>query len=188
MEIVEESRPLLKAIRHRIKSKEKMADYSRKLIMPDLAVGVSYTQRDELTNGIMGKGADFLSVNVGFSLPIKPGNRQSSKVEESEASVRISEEFYINALNNVKRDIEINYSDIDKGNELLELYEDRLLPQARQSLNSALSGYQVDKVDFITLLNNQVTLFDHQISFYRILCNYEKSIARIEATVGIRLN
>ena len=187
MELVEESRPLLKAIKHRIKSKKKMAKYSRKLVLPDLAVGVAYTQRDELTAGAMG-GADFLSVNVGFSLPIKPGNRQSSKVEESEASVRIFEESYKNALNNVRRDIEINYSDIYKGNELIVLYTERLLPQARQSLNSALSGYQVDKVDFITLLNNQVTLFEHQINYFRILSDYEKSIARLEATVGMKLN
>ena len=187
MELVEESRPLLKAIKHRIKSKKKMAKYSRKLVLPDLAVGVAYTQRDELTGGAMG-GADFLSVNVGFSLPIKPGNRQSSKVEESEASVRIFEESYKNALNNVRRDIEINYSDIYKGNELIVLYTERLLPQARQSLNSALSGYQVDKVDFITLLNNQVTLFEHQINYFRILSDYEKSIARLEATVGMKLN
>ena len=187
MELVEESRPLLRAIKHRIKSKKKMAKYSRKLVLPDLAVGVAYTQRDELTAGAMG-GADFLSVNVGFSLPIKPGNRQSSKVEESEASVRIFEESYKNALNNVRRDIEINYSDIYKGNELIVLYTERLLPQARQSLNSALSGYQVDKVDFITLLNNQVTLFEHQINYFRILSDYEKSIARLEATVGMKLN
>ena len=187
MELVEETRPLLRAIKHRIKSKKKMAKYSRKLVLPDLAVGVAYTQRDELTAGAMG-GADFLSVNVGFSLPIKPGNRQSSKVEESEASVRIFEESYKNALNNVRRDIEINYSDIYKGNELIVLYTERLLPQARQSLNSALSGYQVDKVDFITLLNNQVTLFEHQINYFRILSDYEKSIARLEATVGMKLN
>ena len=188
MDMAEESRPYLKALRYRIKSKERMTNYYRKLVLPDLSVGVAYTQRDELSRGITDKGADFLSVNVGFSLPIKPGNRQSSKVQEAEASVRISEESYKNALNNVKRDIEIDYSDIDKGNELLELYESQLLPQARQSLNSALSGYQVDKVDFITLLNNQITLFEHQISYYRILCDYEKSIARIEATVGMIFN
>ena len=188
MKLVEESRPYLKALRYRIKSKEKLTKYHRKLILPDLSIGVAYSQRDELTRGIMGEGADFLSVSVGFSLPIKPGNRQSSKVEESEAAVRISEESYINALNEVKRDIEINYADIDKGNELLELYDSKLLPQARQSLNSAFSGYQVDKVDFITLLNNQVTLFEHQISYHRILSNYEKSIARLEATVNIKFN
>ena len=186
--MVEENRPLLKAIKHRIKSREKMVKYSRKLFLPDLSVEVAYTQRDELTGGNMGKGADFLSVNVGFSLPIKPGNRQSSKIEEFKASVRIAEESYKDVLNKVKRDIEINYADIDKGNELLELYDSRLLPQARQSLNSALSGYQVDKVDFITLLNNQITLFEHQINYYKILSNYEKSIARLEATVGIKLN
>jgi len=187
IQFAEERRPALKAARYRIASKERFAEYSRKLKLPDFRIGIAYTQRDELVEANM-LGADFISMSVGFSLPIKPGNRQSSKVQQSEAATQMERENYNNFLNNVKKDLRIRYADVKKGKELISLYENQLLPQAEQSFNSALSGYQVDKVDFITLLNNQVTLFNYRISYYRILSNYEKSIAAIEAVVGFRIN
>ena len=187
IQIAEEQRPALKAARYRISSKERRTDYSRKLKMPDFGFGVAYTQRDELVGENM-SGADFVSMTVGFSLPIKPGNRQSSRVEQSKAATQMEREKYNNLLNNVKQDIKIHYAKIEKGKALIALYNNQLLPQAEQSFNSALSGYQVDKVDFITLLNNEVTLFNYRINYYRILSDYEKSIAAIEAVVGFRIN
>lgn len=185
--MAEEQRPALKAGRYRITAKERRADYSRKLKLPDFGIGVAYTQRDELIGANM-PGADFISMTVGFSLPIKPGNRQSSKVEQSKAETRMEREQYNNFLNNVKQDIKIHYAEMEKGKSLIALYTNQILPQAEQSFNSALSGYQVDKVDFITLLNNEVTLFNYRINYYRILSDYEKSIAAIEAVVGFRIN
>lgn len=187
MEKAMELRPALKAARHRIDRNERMMDFSKKLKLPDLGVAMAYTQRNELTGPMMGEGADFLSMSVAFSLPIKPGNRQSSRVEESKAAVRMAQESYNNILNNVKRDIRIMFADIAKAKELIVLYENQILPQAEQSLNSALSGYQVNKVDFITLLNNQITLFNFRINYYRIISEHEKSIAGIEAAVGVNL-
>ncbi|MCH7619371.1 MAG: TolC family protein [Candidatus Marinimicrobia bacterium] len=187
MEKAKKLRPALKAARHRIDRNERMMDFSKKLKLPDLGVAMAYTQRNELTGPMMGEGADFLSMSVAFSLPIKPGNRQSSKVEESKAEVRMAQESYNNILNNVKRDIRIMFADVAKAKELIVLYENQILPQAEQSLNSALSGYQVNKVDFITLLNNQITLFNFRINYYRIISEHEKSIAGIEAAVGVNL-
>ena len=187
MEKARNLRPALKAARHRIDRNERIMDFSKKLKLPDLGVGMAYTQRNELTGPMMGEGADFLSMSVAFSLPIKPGNRQSSKVEESKAAVRMAQESYNNILNNVKRDIRIMFADVAKAKELIVLYENQILPQAEQSLNSALSGYQVDKVDFITLLDNQITLFNYRINYYRIMSEHEKSIAGMEAAVGVNL-
>ena len=99
----------------------------------------------------------------------------------------MAQESYNNILNNVKRDIRIMFADVAKAKELIVLYENQILPQAEQSLNSALSGYQVNKVDFITLLNNQITLFNFRINYYRIISEHEKSIAGIEAAVGVNL-
>ena len=57
----------------------------------------------------------------------------------------------------------------------------RIIPQASQPLNSAIPCYQVDKVDFITLLNNQMTLFNYELEYYKVLPNYLKNIAQLEA-------
>jgi hypothetical protein len=42
-------------------------------------------------------------------------------------------------------------------------------------------------VDFITLVNNQITLYNYEIDYYRALTAYEKKVAELEAVVGRRL-
>jgi hypothetical protein len=42
-------------------------------------------------------------------------------------------------------------------------------------------------VDFITLVNNQITLYNYETDYYRALTNHEKKVAELEAAVGKRL-
>jgi hypothetical protein len=47
-----------------------------------------------------------------------------------------------------------------------------------------MSAYRVNKVDFMTLLDNLMTLFKYEIQYYRLLTEHRKNIAEIEAAVG----
>ena len=69
-----------------------------------------------------------------------------------------------------------------------ELFRTAILPQSQQSLRSARSGYQVDKVDFLTLLNNQVTLLNHEIAYYGHVTEHERQVAQLEAATGTSLH
>ena len=53
-----------------------------------------------------------------------------------------------------------------------------------KSLSSSLAGYEVDKVDFLNLLNAQVTLFNYEIDVYRHITEFEKTLADLEAVIG----
>ena len=68
------------------------------------------------------------------------------------------------------------------------LYRTAIVPQAQQSLASAMVGYQVDKVDFLTLLNNQLALLNFEIDADRHVTEHEKKIAELEAVTGVRFN
>ena len=48
----------------------------------------------------------------------------------------------------------------------MELYKTGIIPQAEQSLESATIGYRVNKVDFLTLLDSRMTLFNYEREFY----------------------
>ena len=74
--------------------------------------------------------------------------------------------------------------EIERNSELLELFQTGILPQAEQSLRSAEAAYQVDKIDFLTLLNNQMTLHNYEVEYYRVLTNYQKSLADLEVILG----
>ncbi len=74
-----------------------------------------------------------------------------------------------------------------QSSKLVQLIRKGIIPQARQSLESALAGYTVDKVDFLTLLDNQVTLLNWEIKDHRELANYEQNLARLENVIGQRI-
>jgi len=70
---------------------------------------------------------------------------------------------------------------------LVKLYGTTIIPQSSLSLESAISGYEVGKVDFLTLLDNLVTLLNYELSYYEQLSNQEKAIAALEPFVGVNL-
>ena len=69
----------------------------------------------------------------------------------------------------------------------MSLYQKGIIPQTRLSLESAISGYQVGTVDFLTLLDSLVTLFSFELEYHNQLTEYEKAIARIEEISGVDL-
>jgi cobalt-zinc-cadmium efflux system outer membrane protein len=42
----------------------------------------------------------------------------------------------------------------------------------------------VDKVDFLTLLDNQTTLYNYQIVFHQTLSSYYQTLAKLEEMTG----
>jgi cobalt-zinc-cadmium efflux system outer membrane protein len=77
--------------------------------------------------------------------------------------------------------------EIKRYGEQIDLYKTGLIPQGRAALESAIAEYGVNKVDFVTLINNQITFYNYEIDYYVVLTDYENTIAEVEATVGKRL-
>jgi cobalt-zinc-cadmium efflux system outer membrane protein len=179
-------RPLLKSWQLLIE-KSKSANKLAKLdYLPDFSLGAAYTQRDDLSSGM--KMYDFFSVELKVSLPLYFYKKQSKKAEETQLMINSIEDKYNSVKNEVLFQIEDTFTELDKNAKLIDLYKTGIIPQASQSLNSAMSGYQVDKVDFLTLLNNQMTLFNYEIEYYKVLVDHEKNLAELEAAVGKNLD
>ena len=181
-----ESRPLLRGIRergNRWRAVEKLAysDSHR----PDFEVSLGYTQRGFDDDPV--EGSDFLSLGVELNLPINRGSMHHHHVVEARARLRATEAEYEEKRQRVFLRIQQFSIDIAAHGDEAALYKTAIIPQAEQALSSAMAGYQVDKVDFLTLLDNQVTLFDFEIAYHHHRTEYEKSLAKLEAEVGKRL-
>jgi outer membrane protein TolC len=91
-------------------------------------------------------------------------------------------------LNVLKNSIGFIVSDslsrMERRRRLVELYTTGMIPQAEQSLESALIGYRVGKVDFLTLLDGRVNLFNYEKELYESKAEYMMQLARLEAAVG----
>jgi outer membrane protein TolC len=176
------NRPLLHGWESMRKQSDLKVDLAKKDYWPNIGVFVAYTQRDALQNG--SPGYDFLSGGISLNLPIYSGSKQSKKVEETVYHKNMIDERYQQILNQLYFELENNYSSAEKNAKLVELFKTGIIPQASQSLESAMTGYQTDKVDFLTLINNQITLFNYEREYYRVLSEYNKDLARLEFITG----
>jgi cobalt-zinc-cadmium efflux system outer membrane protein len=181
----DENRPLFRAWQAMQQQSDKKVRLAKKGYLPDFSLGVAYTQRERLRNGM--SGVDFVSGMFSMSLPVYFWKKQNKNVEETRYSEKMVQEKYSDVRNQVYSGLDRTLSDVRKNFRLLDLYQNGIIPQANQSLNSAISGYQTDKVDFLTLLNNQMTLFNFELDYYRVLSDYAKGIAELEAETGTNL-
>lgn len=181
-DLARQNRPLLKAWQTMVRQSEQMVHLAKKGYLPDFRVGVAYTQREVLRNG--GRGVDFFSGLFSMNIPLYFWKKQNNKVQETRYSQQKVEQGYRHVQNQVDSDLDKILSSIDKNSRLLDLYKTGIIPQASQSLNSAIAGYQTDKVDFLTLLNNQISLFNFELDHYHFLSDYNKNIAELEAITG----
>ncbi len=177
--IAEANRPVLIGAKHLIERDRLALRLAEKNYYPDFDVGVSYGQRDERP--------DFVSGFVMVTVPLWHKTKEDKKVAEERANIRQAIEQYNAMKNTLFFRIRDAVTQIGKYQKKIELFRTGLLPQSRAALESAISGYQVNKVDFITLVNNQVTLYNYEIEYYRAVTDYENEISDIEATVGKRL-
>ena len=64
------------------------------------------------------------------------------------------------------------------------LYQSAILPQARLTVESALAAYRVNRVDFLTLLDSQMTVFNYETSLVTAIANHNKALAEIDLLTG----
>ncbi len=174
----------LQGIQKVIESNEAALAFAKKQYYPDFNFAVKYKQREEGSNF---RGDDWFSASVSMNIPLYYKKKQDFGVIEAEFNLARAHSRYQEIRNQVLFKVKDAYEEIRKGEELIRLYEEGFLPQARQSLDSAISGYQVDKVDFLTLVDNQLTLLKFELAYYRTLTSYEKELAELEEVVDQRL-
>ena len=179
----DEAHPSLMAMEQLILMWQAQVEVAQKNLWPDMTVNLGYRQRVFMPNDPV-KGSDFISVGVGIPLPVFGGRKQRQQIAEARANMREAEAQKAAERQGIHYEIQRLIIEARQHRESAELFRTAMLPQAGQSLASALSGYRVDKVDFLTLLNNQMTLLNFEIAHYRHVIEHEKRVADLAAAVG----
>ena len=178
------SNPTLKAMKTMIEAKEKAHGLAKLEYYPDFRVRFAYGQRD---NSPEMARRDMLTGMVEMNIPIFFESKQSRKVAETLAEIQTFQAQYGAMKNEIFYMIASMASMVQRTERQLELYKTGIIPQASIQLKSALSAYTVNKVDFMTLLDSQMTLYRYELEYHQALTEYEKNLASLEATVGKRV-
>lgn len=180
-QLAEESHPMLKAMEASVEGKRRGNLLARKGHKPDIDLSMQYGQRDD---GPMGDRPDFVSAMVKFSIPIWRGAKEDKKVLETSARVNQSEKEYDRIRNILFYEAARIKEALESRRERARLFKEGIIPQARASLDSSIAGYQVNKVDFLMLLNSQITLFNYEMEYYKALTEHEIKLAELEEVAG----
>ena len=71
---------------------------------------------------------------------------------------------------------------------LVALYKNTVIPQARQTLESTLSSYQNGKTEFLMLLDAYRMVLMAQLDYYMAVMNFMTSQAALEQAVGLTID
>jgi outer membrane protein TolC len=171
--------PDLKAQRRKIEGAQYSIQLAKKDFYPDFSVAFTYINRPAMP--------EMYGVSVGIKLPVYYAQKQRPALTEANASFEAEKRSLENTTTLLMFKIRDKYLAETTAKRLLSLYSTTIVPQSSLSLESAIAGYEVGKIDFLTLLDNLVTLLNYELSYYEQLSNEEKAVAALEPLVGITL-
>ncbi len=175
-------RPQLLGLRSLVDRGGKALDLARKDYYPDFDVKFSYGQRDKTLDGM--RRDDMLSFAVAINLPVWRETKRDPRVAEAIAMRDQSMDMYQAQQNEVFSKLRQQVASAEQSLKSARLYETGILPQARLAVESSLAAYRVNRVDFLTLLDNQMTVLNYEISYASALSSYNKALAEIDLLTG----
>ena len=182
--IANEKRPQVKSLTSLADKGQASHRLAQKEFYPDFNLSFEYMFRQEAMSD---PGYNMFTLGVTFNLPFQQERRRAMLAESVSETSMVTEE-----LNGLKNTISFTINDIraqlDRRKKLVELYKGGIIPQAEQSLESAVISYRVNKVDFLTLLDGRISLFNYERELNESQAEYMMKWAQLEATVGTELS
>ncbi len=178
----ESYRALLAARRKKIDAAQTRLELARKDYYPDFKIGAYYGGRENTLSGQ--QRADFLSMRLSMTVPLYFSSKQDKAVAQRRRELIQRKYALQDEWNRVREDISRAVSDFRRSKNQTVLFNSGIIPQARQTVASMLSGYQVDKVDFLNLVRSQITLYNYEIQYWKVLTEANQALAQLTAMIG----
>ncbi len=179
----QQKRPLFDAYRSLISKFEAQSRLAELDYKPDFNLWIGYRLRD---NDLADGGSDFISSGVTLNLPVRL-NRRRAAVAEADSGLRMAHKRFNNFRLQVELSIHQALARMQASAKLTDLYKTGIIPQADQTFQATLAAYQVDKVDFLDLLDSLLTLYRYEIDYYRALTDHERSLAKLIFAAGLEV-
>ena len=183
-EVALRERPQLLGLKSVIDRNTKSLELAHKEKQPDFDVRFSYGQRERDLLGM--RREDLFSLTVAINLPVWQADKIGPRIAESQAMRDQALEVLQAQQNEVLARLRQQLAITEQSRKSVRLYETGILPQARLAVEATLSAYRVSRVDLLSLLDSQMTLFGYEISRAREVANFNKAVAELELLTGQR--
>ncbi len=175
-------RPQLRALHSLLAKNERAIELARKDGLPDFDVKVAYGARNPDPLGM--KRDDMITLTVAMNLPIWRETKVDPRIAEARALREQAQSILEAQQDEIRMRLHHQHATAAQLARSLDLYDREILPQARLTLESTLSAYQVGRVEFMTLLDNQMAVFNYELARLTALAGYHKAHTEIDFLTG----
>jgi outer membrane protein TolC len=136
-----------------------------------------------------GAGQVVSELDAGFSIDLPWFNRSKYRaaINENKRLLEAAQHEMEAARNETLGKVVDQYHQVETFHHHTELYQSKLLPLARESVNAQRAGYESDKASFLEILTAQRTVQDVESMYWDHLMHYQIALADLEALIGVDL-
>ncbi len=176
---VRQTNPELASLRHEVAAAQLGIDLARRAYYPDFWIGMEYMRSGEMNR-------DGVGAMVSVTLPVRR-ERLRAGAQEADArheAARALEQEAANLLEAEARGALFRYNDALRK---AVLYQDELVPQARQSLEATEGAYRAGAATYQDLIESYRTVLSFELVLARAAADQLRHLAELELYVGRRL-
>src|SRR5258708_10037252 len=129
---------------------------------------------------------DGILARVSITWPDAPWSRRrvDARGREMSADVEAAKARQKSMESALRFGVQEAYVRVKAAEQRAALLKTTILPQSQQTLEVSRVAYQSDRVEFLALLDNERTLLNAQLDYYRALSDFDQALADLERAVG----
>ncbi len=177
------NRPEMKIAQAKIDMEKSRLDLSRRNWIPDPAIKVE-AQRYNDSRQV----ASEVDAGVSFTVPwVNPG-KYSAAVREAKENLAAAQHEFERTNAESLGALRDALQKVHTAKHHVELFRDKLVPQARQAFEANQFAYETGKASFLEWITAQRNLRDLEATAQQHIADYYAALAELEAVVGADLN
>jgi outer membrane protein TolC len=156
-------------------------DLARKDFYPDFNLQYMWQRTDPT------QFRAYYMVTLGVRIPIYRGRRQQPELAQAEADQNRAKSEYETQTQQIAFQLRQQFLSAEKSQELLKIYREGLIPQARAELEAGMAAYQSNRQDFQALLASFLDVLKLDEEYWQTLSEHEVALAQLEQMTGLSL-
>jgi outer membrane protein TolC len=173
--------PDLAGMQEMVERQSLQVDLAKKDFYPDFNVQGMWQRTDP------SQFRAYYQFTVGMRIPIYRSRRQRPELAQAEADRDRAKSEYEMQSQQTAFQLRQQFLTAEKSAELLKIYRQGLIPQARAELQAGMAAYQSNRQDFQALLASFLDVLKLDEEYWQTLSEHETALAQIEEVTGVTL-
>jgi len=175
-------RPEVQMAHAKIDIEKSRLDLAHRAWIPDPALMVKGQRYNEAAQAV-----SELDAGISFTVPWLNPTKYSAGVREARENVGAAEQAFDREEKEALRLLRDQLEKIETAHHHVELFRDKLVPQARQAFEATRFSYESGKASFLDWITAQRNLRDIEATAREHLADYQVAVAELEAVIGAEL-